>query len=1100
MFSQLEEHVKTHSIRAAEDSAAVAVLETFLRSGGKINTNFASNDKWPNSDGTFEFVPNPLISRRPQQNFIVQIKGTHSATTWNGGIKYNLTSLGFPAEIACNVTADPGILFVVLNPDVRGEERVFWKYMSVEFLATIDGDNKSKVITFDAEAEIKNTEESINLFCKKLEDIIEHHSFIKKISDHNYNRHEIERIIKACDRDISESIDRMEIFNETRDEISQRILVRLTDFCEATLLLNELSNGAETVNIPLAWEHALMNIETKYLCSFYRGLKYVGNRIPEEGQAERLMLKYYSFLWQIRQFLYERYGMSVLQNLEKIPTHTDLLDQTYYDLVAPAVNAVSKQQSQLGTSRFYIQKKVPFFVGKERYFEITLQLAGAYASKYNRLTVYTKSDISTDYTIQVGCIDANINLWDIDVGIKVVTNWRVSIDPTCLNKLARILCQHTRLSSQYGEYEALMRFLTRTGLNLLELIDLKEVKFASIVNDIFEGCNTEIIKGMLIMLRDRYSKTRSSFGKNIVRYVLMELRESDLLNVLPDQFDRPMRTTELYVGKSCYPFERNPFISNLSGKKTSTTGQIRHIINVTGEDKANAVRPYLILRNQIKQTGEIYFEANTLVKEDEINQYNSTLDQWEREKGFEILKDENVVFIKSYQVTTREILRKLQSLSNFENSGQREFNANYLRTCGIDFEDKMKEQALRDLFVKSRILLIYGAAGTGKTTLINYISNMMGNYKKLFLTKTHAARQNLQRRIDNPGPESEFVSMDSFTNKVSVPEFDVVFVDECSTIDNLSMYRLLDKLGTNSFLVLAGDIHQIESIDFGNWFFYAKDIIHTMGSNVELLSTWRTDDQNLIGLWDEVRKKGDRITEFLAMDGPYSEDISPAIFKDVGDDEVVLCLNYDGKFGLNNINRYFQNANTKHPAVTWHEWTYKVGDRILFNENKRFKNLYNNLKGRIAEIQKEYDRIIFTIDVERIIPQAMCQNDDLEFVSVLDGKTRIRLSVFDYMDPEDGTDNEDRKRKSSIPFQLAYAVSIHKAQGLEYDSVKVVIPSSNAERITHGIFYTAITRAKKKLKIYWSAETMEEVVHSFSEESERKKSLEIIKTKLGISN
>ena len=115
MFSQLEEHVKTHSIRAAEDSAAVAVLETFLRSGGKINTNFASNDKWPNSDGTFEFVPNPLISRRPQQNFIVQIKGTHSATTWNGGIKYNLTSLGFPAEIAGNVTADPGILFVVLN-------------------------------------------------------------------------------------------------------------------------------------------------------------------------------------------------------------------------------------------------------------------------------------------------------------------------------------------------------------------------------------------------------------------------------------------------------------------------------------------------------------------------------------------------------------------------------------------------------------------------------------------------------------------------------------------------------------------------------------------------------------------------------------------------------------------------------------------------------------------------------------------------------------------------------------------------------------------------------------------------------------------------
>lgn len=55
-------------------------------------------------------------------------------------------------------------------------------------------------------------------------------------------------------------------------------------------------------------------------------------------------------------------------------------------------------------------------------------------------------------------------------------------------------------------------------------------------------------------------------------------------------------------------------------------------------------------------------------------------------------------------------------------------------------------------------------------------------------------------------------------------------------------------------------------------------------------------------------------------------------------------------------------------------------------------------------------------------------------------------------------------KKPSYRFQLAYAVSIHKAQGLEYRSVKVVIPSSNAEKITHGIFYTAITACKRKAK------------------------------------
>lgn len=69
-----------------------------------------------------------------------------------------------------------------------------------------------------------------------------------------------------------------------------------------------------------------------------------------------------------------------------------------------------------------------------------------------------------------------------------------------------------------------------------------------------------------------------------------------------------------------------------------------------------------------------------------------------------------------------------------------------------------------------------------------------------------------------------------------------------------------------------------------------------------------------------------------------------------------------------------------------------------------------------------------------------------------------------------------------------------------YQSVKVVIPSSNAEKISHGIFYTAITRAKEKLKIYWSSETMQEVVEGFSVDKSRQKSLAIIKNKLQSDN
>ena len=227
------------------------------------------------------------------------------------------------------------------------------------------------------------------------------------------------------------------------------------------------------------------------------------------------------------------------------------------------------------------------------------------------------------------------------------------------------------------------------------------------------------------------------------------------------------------------------------------------------------------------------------------------------------------------------------------------------------------------------------------------------------------------------------------------------------------------------------------------------------------------------------------------IDGPFSENIGENIFTCEVKDEVILCLNYDGKFGLNNMNSYFQNANTE-KAVTWRDWKYKAGDPILFNDTGRFSLLYNNLKGRIIHIDKNKEKIIFTVDIAIPLTEKDCLNDGLEFVDTIEDGTRIRFDVLAF----DEEMTEEDREKTIVPFQLAYAVSIHKAQGLEYKSVKVVIPSSNAEKITHGIFYTAITRAKEKLKIYWSSETMQEVVAGFSEDNLRQRSLEIIKEKL----
>ena len=358
--SIIEKHLKTHTEQSDEDRSAVTLLQSFLRSDGKINSNFAHGDKWPNIDGFFEFVPEPLLSRCPKQNFSVQIKGTNNYSEKDGIVKYCLKSLGFPAYIYAKVTFDPGILFVVLNPNSRGNERVFWKYMSTDFINSINYDQDSITLYFTEEEEIKNTDESINEFCQKLLNIVEHHSFINQLDDIYYSKQDIENIIKSCDEEICENIDRWDKYNDTRDNISKRMLCRLQDICKSTLLLNLLLKRSEKVNIKLAWEYSILNSQTKYLGNFYRALKYIGNRIPNDGQSERLMLKYYNFLWQIRKFLYEQYGMKVLHNLEKFPINIDSLDLQYYELVAKTFDTSIPKAVKLSASRYYIKKKTLF--------------------------------------------------------------------------------------------------------------------------------------------------------------------------------------------------------------------------------------------------------------------------------------------------------------------------------------------------------------------------------------------------------------------------------------------------------------------------------------------------------------------------------------------------------------------------------------------------------------------------------------------------------------------------------------------------------------------------------------------------------------------
>jgi len=116
----------------------------------------------------------------------------------------------------------------------------------------------------------------------------------------------------------------------------------------------------------------------------------------------------------------------------------------------------------------------------------------------------------------------------------------------------------------------------------------------------------------------------------------------------------------------------------------------------------------------------------------------------------------------------------------------------------------------------------------------------------------------------------------------------------------------------------------------------------------------------------------------------------------------------------------------------------------------------------------------FEIELEDSINEIDAWGYDFELIGESEkGNSIISFSINRYRSTDEDDEDDD---STLVPFQIAYAVSIHKAQGLEYDSVKIVITNETEEQITHNIFYTAITRAKNKLKIYWSPETEKSVL------------------------
>ena len=855
-----------------------------------------------------------------------------------------------------------------------------------------------------------------------------------------------------------------------RGLLSQNILGQIRNFVEY-IAIKAYSNGQDVnpndydLNVT-ALKDMQRRGDLRFLYRFHEMLqKSVSHYTVDKDGSERLMLKYYEHLLKTKLYLKRVYNLDVLENISDFPLNTDTELSDYYDKIAERIEFPSALSYPVTyNDRYYVQRIKPFFVNQKIYYEVTFTTANANTSKFDRVIAFTQHEIVDNYAVKFSMHNDTIHILDKDMSILVIDGYEVSIRPCEWDNLSEVFGPRVKHSTSSIEYRELMKFLSVVRMSLTELVSTDQDYYDHIKGQITERAQSIKIYKMLDQCRDIIVSNKP--GANVLRYLLHKMNN----RVIKWQYwsEQCSGLSNLFLNYGCIPFDRMPYCTSLR-QHNPRIYDLFESIPVSGHEHELFAR---YIKNNTEIEGHLFTPKTEIEGFDDIDglirRYNSSLYYKHTGRRLEEYKDH--IYIKGYVEDSTEIIKKLQELAS---SGVSQYTASvdsWISRESYVIDDSGKKEALRQMFASSRVALIYGSAGTGKSTLIKHISNFWADRTKIFLANTHPAVDNMRRKVT--AGNSEYYTIAKFLSKRNNnADCDVLFIDECSTVSNDDMRRILEKANFK-LLVLVGDIYQIESIFFGNWFSIVKKFVPKT-SIFELTHPYRTTNNDLLTVWDRVRKLDDAILEPLVKNG-YVARLDESIFEHSDDDEIILCLNYDGLYGINNINRFLQNSNPN-KSVVWGINTYKVGDPILFNESNIFSPLiHNNSKGKIVGIRPKEQRLCFDIELEESINEIDAWGYNFELIGESDaGKTIISFSVNRYRSTDEDDDDND---STVVPFQVAYAVSIHKAQGLEYDSVKIVITNETEERITHTIFYTAITRAKNKLKIYWSPETEQSVL------------------------
>lgn len=489
-----------------------------------------------------------------------------------------------------------------------------------------------------------------------------------------------------------------------------------------------------------------------------------------------------------------------------------------------------------------------------------------------------------------------------------------------------------------------------------------------------------------------------------------------------------------------------------------------YVLNETSDKNGNTYLPKEEMMEMLSSLLEI-----------EINELQDSIDKILVDLTFEgFIKEMTInetpcVMLAHFYLLEQRIANKLLVLSSNDlpELDVNEEIAHFEQVNGVNLHEDQKNAVVNA--INSGASVITGGPGTGKTTIIKCILNILKNHHQSVMLMAPTGRA-AKRMSESCGTEASTIhralmldfghgkiesNHERFVyNERNPLPVDVVIVDEVSMVDVQLMHNLISAIKPTSKLILVGDKNQLPSVGAGN---VLSDIISSGVIAVSSLTKiYRQAEKSLIIVNAHAINNGEmpkidnsshdfffekchdanevlrKILDLQASRIPRFLGIEPQKIQ-------VLAPMKAGVCGVDNINNQIQNIiNPKSydkGEVVFGDVTFREGDKVM-----QVQNNYNMEWKRFDGARIEYGEAVF--------------NGDIGFISSITEAGAVEVTF------EDGRVAVYQKTDLS-QLTLSYAITIHKSQGSEFDVVIMPVIGGASSILTRNLLYTAVTRAKK---------------------------------------